>query len=107
MGRYITTIGTAGAVNRTVTSNYNAIVNDRIFASTAGGAFTITLPATPIEGDTVQIIDIGGNAGTNNITVARNSLKIQNLTEDLTINVSYASITLVYNVTYGWVICGS
>lgn len=110
MGRYITTTGTSSVVLRTVTTTYQAVVNDRILASSAGGAFTITLPLSTslLENDTIQIIDIGGVSATNNITVARNGAKIQNLAEDLIINVNNASLTLVYTgVTYGWIIAGT
>lgn len=105
MGRYITTTGTAQNVTRTVGTAYAAQVNDRIICSTGG--FTITLPATAtlVENDTIQIIDATGVAGTSNITVARNGSKIQNLSEDLTINVNNACVTLVWTgATYGWLI---
>jgi hypothetical protein len=108
MGRYITTTGTAGAVVRQVTGAYTAVVNDRILANSTGGAFSITLPATGIDGDTIQIIDIGGNAYNNNITVLRNGNRIQNIVEDMVINVNFASVTLVYVTAYsGWIIAGS
>jgi len=110
MGRYITTTGTSATVLRSVTTTYQAVVNDRILADATGAAFTITLPLSTslLENDTIQIIDIGGISATNNITVARNGAKIQNLTEDLTINVNNASLTLVYTgATFGWIIAGT
>jgi len=110
MGRYITTTGTANNVIREVSSAFNASVNDRILANSSGGAFTITLPniATLLLNDTIQIIDIGGVAATNNITVARNGSKIQNINDDLTIDVNGSIITLVYTgTTYGWVVASA
>lgn len=108
MGRYITTTGTAGAVVRQISTTYTAVANDRILANSTGGGFTITLPSTGIDGDTIQIIDVGGNAFTNNIIVNNNGNKIQNLTEALTINVNFASITLIWVTAYtGWIIAGS
>lgn len=110
MGRYITTTGTASTVIREVSGTFSATVNDRILADCSGGAFTITLPISTslLVNDVIQIIDITGSSGTNNITVARNGAKIQNLTEDLVINVNNASVTLLYSgATYGWVIVGS
>lgn len=110
MGRYITTTGTAGTTIREVSSNFNASVNDRILADSSSSAFTITLPANNslLLNDTIQIIDIGGAALTNNITVARNSSKIQGLNEDLVIDVNGSVLTLIYTGSnYGWVVAGS
>ena len=105
MGRYITTTGTAANIVRTVSTSYAAVVNDRIICTTGG--FTITLPASGglLENDTIQIIDASGVFATSNVTVARNGAKIQNLSEDLTLNVNNACVTLVYSgATYGWLI---
>ena len=110
MGRYITTTGTAGVTIREVSSAFNASVNDRILADTSGAAFTITLPANSslLLNDTIQIIDVGAAMATNNLTIARNSSKINGLNEDLVINVTGAVITLTYTGSnYGWVIAGS
>ena len=107
MGRYITTTGTAGVTTRNVSGNYSAAVNDRLLVDTSGGAYTITLPAnsTLLVDDTIQIIDISSNAGSNNITVARNGSEIQNAAENLTIDVDGAIVTLIYTgATYGWVV---
>lgn len=105
MGRYITTTGTAGNTVRTVSTTYQAQVNDRIICTTGG--FTITLPLSTslLDNDTIQIIDATGVFGSSNVTVARNGAKIQNLNEDLTLNVNNACVTLVYSgATYGWLI---
>lgn len=105
MGRYITTTGTASTVLRTVGSAYNAQVNDRIVC-TAGG-FTITLPAAAdlTLNDTIQFIDATGVFGTNNVTLARNGNRIQNLAEDLILNINNTAITLVWTgATFGWLI---
>jgi hypothetical protein len=110
MGRYITTTGTSATVLRSVTTTYQAVVNDRILANSTSAAFTITLPLSTslLENDTIQIIDLGGVSSTNNITIARNGAKIQNLAEDLIINVNNASATLVYTgAAFGWLIAGT
>jgi hypothetical protein len=107
MGRYITTTGTAGTTIREVSSAFNASVNDRILANSSGAAFTITLPSssTLFLNDTIQIIDIGGASATNNITVARNGAKIQNVADDLTIDINGSIITLTYTgSSYGWIV---
>lgn len=112
MGRYITTTLTYSTSTVTTGVSYGASVNDRVLC-TAGG-ITITLPNTSsdggslVEGDTVQIVDVGGNAGSSSITVARNGANIQGVAENLTIDINNAAPVLVYSgATYGWVIAGS
>lgn len=110
MGRYITTTGTANNVLRTVSTTYTASVNDRILANSSGGAFTITLPISSglLENDTIQIIDVAGTFGTNNVTVGRNGANIQGVADNLTLDMNYATVTLTYTgATYGWVIVGT
>ena len=81
-----------------------ATAGDKLFIDTSS-AKTITLPSSASMGDEIRIIDVTGNAATNNITVARNGHKIQGGTTDLTINVDRAGIGLVYyNSAQGWVL---
>ena len=63
----------------------------------------LTLPASPLIGDTIMITDIAGTAFTTTVSIARNGQLIQGLAEDLVFNVANQSIKLVYsNSTYGW-----
>jgi hypothetical protein len=81
-----------------------ATAGDKLFIDTST-AKTITLPSSASIGDEIRIIDVTGNASSNNITVSRNGHKIQGGTTDLTINVDRAGIGLVYyNVAQGWVL---
>ena len=85
-----------------ITGNTTLIKGTGYFVNTSGGAVTLTLPASPNRGDTVKIIDLG-SAATNNITVARNSEKIQGLSEDMTVSTDEAAFGLVYSgSTNGW-----
>ena len=85
--------------------NYTASAGDNIFVDTSGGAVTITLPSGPSIGDQVKIIDSHGTAATNNITVGRNSQKIQRSAADLTISTNGAGIALVYyDSDNGWLL---
>ncbi len=107
MGRQVTSFGTDAVVNRTLTTSTNINSNERVFADSTAGAFTLTLPASPSVGDTVQILDVAGIFSTNNVTVGRNGKKIQNLSEDLVLNLNNAAVTMIFSGdTYGWIFIG-
>jgi hypothetical protein len=86
-----------------VNGPYTASINDVIFVNTSASAHTITLPATPVLGHKVLISDLSNNASTNNITVGRNSEKIDGAEDNFTIDVNNGSVEFIYtNTTYGW-----
>jgi len=106
---FIDTITTTGAINGfakrwvAYTANFTAVAGDRILADTSGGAFTVTLPASPAVGDEIHILDSAASFDNNNLTVARNGKKIQGATADLTITTENTGIGLVFmSDTYGW-----
>ena len=75
------------------------------FVDTSSSAITMTLPASAVRGDEVHIIDYAATADTNNITVGRNSHKIQGASENLTVATERAAFTLVYvDSTQGWLL---
>ena len=87
----------------TTTANITAIAGDQILANTTGGAFTVTLPASPAVGDEVVIIDARAQFATNNLTVDRNGSPINSGTDNLVLSTSGQAITLVYvDATRGW-----
>ena len=95
----------AGAAWVIKTAAYTAVNGDGVMVDTSSSAITITLPASPVLGNFVRIMDQTGNAATNNITVGRNSEKIQGASADLTIQTARASIGLVYsNTAQGWLL---
>lgn len=72
--------------------------------STASGAVTATLPASPSVGEIIQFIDASGTFATFNLIISRNGQKIMGTSSDLTVSVSYASTKLMYiNSTVGWI----
>ena len=83
----------------TKTANYTASANDGVLTNTTGGAFTVTLPAAPTNGQQVIVADVGGAWGTNNLTVGRNGSDIADLAQDLVCDINSASVQFVYNST--------
>jgi len=89
---------------RAVTASETVQAGAAILANTNGGAFTLTLPASPATGDQVSVIDQGYDFDVNALTIGRNSSNIANAAADLTINTQGAGFTLVYSgdATTGW-----
>jgi len=79
------------------TSNYTTQDKEGVLANTSGGAFTVTLPATPATGAQVVVADSGSAWGTNNLTVGRNGSTIGDLAQDLVCDITGASVQLVYD----------
>jgi hypothetical protein len=107
-GYFLTTDGSAaswaevpagGITYVAKTANYTTQANEGVLADTSGGAFTITLPASPSTGDQVIVADSGGDFGTNNLTVGRNGSTIAGLAEDFTLDINSVSVQLVYDGT--------
>ena len=94
-----------GAVWETKTSAFNAEARKNYFVDTSGGAVTATLPGSGTAGDEIHFLDVSATFDTNNLTVARNSHKIQGAASDLTVSTERAGFTLVYyNATQGWLL---
>ena len=75
------------------------------FVNTTSAAITMTLPSSASIGDTIQVIDYAGTADSNNITIGRNSHKIQGDAADLTVSTERAAFSLVYaDATQGWLL---
>jgi len=87
------------------TTTYTAVAGEGVFANTTGGAWTLTLPASPTIGDEVSFVDYAGTFDTNALTIGRNSENIQGAAADLTVSVERAANTLVYtDGTQGWLL---
>ena len=81
-----------------ISGNTNAVAG-QTYIMTA--TLVLTLPATPAVGNWVSFQN---SSGVLTCSVARNGSNIMSLAEDLTVDVLYASFTLVYaDATRGWV----
>lgn len=81
------------------TANYTTQDKEGVLADTSGGAFTVTLPATPATGAQVVVADSGASWATNNLTIGRNGSTIGGLAQDLVCDITGASVQLVYDGT--------
>jgi hypothetical protein len=96
--------GPQANINYTVVSSPQTLSNSQnVAADTSGGAFTLTLPASPNAGDSIDIFDYSETFDTNPLTIARNGQRIESLEENLICNVEGAYFTMIYTgVTRGW-----
>ena len=94
-----------GAVWESKNANFTGEARKNYFVDTTSGAVTATLPSSATAGDEIHFLDVSGTFDTNNLTVARNSHKIQGATSDLTVATERAGFSLVYyNATQGWLL---
>ena len=91
----------------TITSSaitaYTAVAGDQLLIDTTQTTVTITLPAAPVVGDEIVIIDARGTFGSNNLTINRNGKPINTGTNNLVLSTNSQAITLVFvDSTRGW-----
>ena len=88
---------------RAVTAAETVQAGAQLFCDTNGGAYTVTLPASPSNGDTVNFVDSRYTFDSNALTIGRNSSKIANTSADLVVNTEGAAFGLVYSGSdVGW-----
>jgi len=86
------------------TASFTAVSGEGYFVNTTSGAITVTLPASPSAGAIVAIVDYAGTFATNNLTINRNSSKIQGEDSSPIIATNQRATTLVYaDATKGWI----
>lgn len=82
-----------------VSGNYAAQRSDRIMVDTTSATVTVTLPASPANGDSVFIADAKDTFATNNCIVARNGSTIDGLAEDMNIDITGVSVMFIWGGT--------
>tara|TARA_R110000851_G_scaffold123798_1_gene253714 strand:- start:179 stop:1183 length:1005 start_codon:yes stop_codon:yes gene_type:complete len=90
--------GGGGVAYVAKSANYTAEAGEGVVANTASSSWTLTLPASPNEGDVVVIVD-GGNStnwNDNNLIVNRNNSTIEGNSSNLVLSVGGSAVTLIY-----------
>ena len=96
---------TVGTSWESKSADFTAVVQKAYFIDTSSNAVTATLPGSASIGDEIRFLDVSATFDTNNLTVGRNSHKIQGDASDLTVATERAGFALVYyNATQGWLI---
>jgi len=86
------------------TTGFTASAGKGYPCNTTSSAFTVTLPASPSVGDTIILLDYAGTFATNNITLGRNSNKIEGGTTNKLLTTNREAVTITYvDSTQGWV----
>jgi hypothetical protein len=95
--------GTVDWCTTAKTAPFTGVSGNGYFVNTTSGVVTVTLPASPSAGDIISIADYASTFQTNNLTICRNSSKINGGCFNATLNTKGQSITLVYvDATRGW-----
>ena len=93
------------AVKTNSDSPVTSVSGNGYFLDTSSGVITITLPTSPAIGEEIRFVDYAGTFDTHNLTVGRNSHKIQGLTSDLVVATERAAFGLVYvDASQGWLL---
>ena len=90
----------------TVTANTTVKSWSTVLVDTlSSGAFTVTLPASPLQGERIKFVDIRKSFDTAALTIARNGKLIMGDAADMTVNTEGAALELMFvDNTQGWVL---
>ena len=97
------TAGSLVATNIKTANGYVAIKNDLVRCNTAAGAFSVSFPATPSDGDIIGVIDISNTFGINNLTLLPNTKFIESDSTSYILDINGAYVSFIYNTsTTNW-----
>ena len=89
----------------TQSANFTAAAGRAYIVTASSAVVTMTLPATPSNGDSIKLANMDDRA----TIIARNGERIMGRAEDMTLNVEQVSFELMYesSTNMGWVIYGA
>jgi hypothetical protein len=86
------------------TTSFTAVAGRAYPINTTSAGITVTLPASPVAGNQVQIVDYAGTADTNAIVINPNSNKLEGGTGNLQLSGEREGVILTYiDATQGWI----
>jgi hypothetical protein len=86
------------------TTSFTAVAGRAYPINTTSAGITVTLPASPVAGNQVQIVDYAGTADTNAIVINPNSNKLEGGTSNLQLGGEREGVILTYiDSTQGWI----
>lgn len=103
-GTWATPAGGGGITLQSVqTGSFAAAASNAYPVNTTSGAVTVTLPASPVAGNIIQVIDYAGTFLTNNCTINPNGGKISGVTTNVILAINRISVAFIYvDSTQGW-----
>lgn len=89
----------------TEVSSHILAPNEHIILDTTGGSKGVSLPTNPTFGDEIRVVDGGGNAQFDTISIFHNGHNVEGQSgQTIILNQNYGSIRMVYyNSTTGWI----
>lgn len=86
-----------------IRKDYNALPGDKLLLDSTNREFTITMPAIALEGQQVDLLDVGGVVENNAVSISGNGNLIMGKNENLGIHTNLVSLSLLYcGLHYGW-----
>jgi hypothetical protein len=98
-------IGGPGATGgrRYLTANTNVFPGDYCYCDTSSGGFTLTLPASPVDGDGIAVRDAAPSWTAHTLSISRNGQMIDSALSDLVCDETGADFDLVWRGgSVGW-----
>jgi len=80
-------------------NGYTATSNDLVRCNTTSGAFSITFPTSPTDGDIIGVVDITGNFNTANLTINRGGTTTIESDTSLILDMNGTYVSFVYSST--------